>query len=59
MTAILLGVAIILGSVITFVFPALFVISMEILFIPYEEENLEEAFGEEYLNYRQKVRCWI
>ncbi|MFC2165424.1 methyltransferase family protein [Acidobacteriota bacterium] len=59
MCAILLGEAIILGSIITFSIPILFIILMEVIFIPYEDENLEEAFGEEYINYRKKVRRWI
>ena len=59
MAAILLGVAILLGTVITFVLPALFAILMEITFIPFEEKNLEEVFGEQYLAYRKRVRRWI
>jgi protein-S-isoprenylcysteine O-methyltransferase Ste14 len=59
MTAILLGVAVIFGSLVTLVFPILFVILMEVLFIPTEEENLKKAFGKEYLDYKQEVRRWI
>lgn len=58
-SAILLGVAIILGSIITFVFPILFVILMEIIFISFEEKNLEKVFGEKYFDYKKKVRRWI
>jgi protein-S-isoprenylcysteine O-methyltransferase Ste14 len=59
MCAILLGEAIILGSVIAFLFPLIFVILVEVIFIPYEEKNLEKAFGGEYLDYKKKVRRWI
>jgi len=59
MLAILLGVAILLGSVVTFVFPILFAILMEAIFIPLEERNLEEIFAERYVEYRKKVRRWI
>jgi protein-S-isoprenylcysteine O-methyltransferase Ste14 len=59
MVAMLLGVAIVLGSVIPFVFPVLFVILMETMFIPLEERELEEAFGVNYLDYKRKVRRWI
>ena len=59
MSAILLGVAIILGSIITFVIPIFFVMLMEIMFIPFEEKNLEKAFGKKYLDYKMKVRRWI
>jgi protein-S-isoprenylcysteine O-methyltransferase Ste14 len=59
MLAILLWVGILLGSAVTFVFPIVFVILMEAVFIPLEERNLEEIFGERYLGYRKKVRRWI
>jgi len=59
MTSILLGVAILLGSLVTFIFPMIFVVVMEIVFIPLEEKNLEKNFGEKYLAYKKKVRRWI
>ena len=59
MAAILLGLAILLGSVITFVFPVLFILVMELLFIPLEDRNLEQAFGAEYRAYKKRVRRWI
>ena len=59
MTAILLGVAIIHGTLITFIFPILFIIITEILFIPYEEKGLADSFGKEYLEYKKRVRRWL
>ena len=59
MVAILLGVASALGPLITLLVPILFVIVMEVMFIPFEEKNLEQAFGKEYLDYKKKVRRWI
>ena len=59
MVAILLGTAILHGTLITFLFPIIFIILMEIVFISTEEKNLEKAFGEKYLNYKKKVRRWI
>ena len=59
MMVILLGVAIIHGTIITFVFPVVFVILMEMLFIPFEEQNCEKIFGKKYLEYKKKVRRWI
>jgi protein-S-isoprenylcysteine O-methyltransferase Ste14 len=59
MAAILLGLAILLGSAITFVFPVLFILVMELLFIPMEDRNLEQAFGAEYQAYKKRVRRWI
>ena len=59
MVAVLLGTAVFLGSLITFLFPIIFIILMEILFMPIEEKNLEKAFGTKYLDYKKKVRRWI
>jgi protein-S-isoprenylcysteine O-methyltransferase Ste14 len=59
MFTILLGTAIILGSLITFVFPFLFFILVEVMFIRFEEANLKHIFGKEYLNYKKQVRRWI
>jgi protein-S-isoprenylcysteine O-methyltransferase Ste14 len=59
MAAVLLGVAILLGSLIAFVFPIIFVILLELLFIPFEEKNLQQAFDAEYADYRRKTRRWI
>jgi len=59
MMAILLGTAIIHGSLIGFVFPIIFIILIEILFIPMEEKNMERVFGKKYLEYKRKTRRWI
>ena len=57
--AILLGIAVNHGTLITFVSPIAFVILMEIIFIPMEERSLEKAFGKKYLEYRKRVRSWV
>jgi protein-S-isoprenylcysteine O-methyltransferase Ste14 len=54
-----LGVAILLGSLITFVFPIALLVILDRYYIPFEEKRLEETFGAEYLEYKQKVRRWI
>jgi protein-S-isoprenylcysteine O-methyltransferase Ste14 len=59
MALILLGAALIHGTVITFLFPLLFIGIMESQFIPFEEQNLERIFGTEYINYMKKVRRWV
>ncbi len=59
MGSILLGVAIIHGTLITFIFPILFLILVEIIFIPLEEKNMEKKFGKKYLEYKNRVRRWI
>ena len=56
---ILLGLAILLGSLIMFLFPIVFAILMELIFIPFEEENLERIFGEKYFDYKKRTRRWI
>ena len=58
-TAILLGFAIHHGTLVTFIFPVIFAILMQRIFIPFEEKNLEMIFGEEYKEYKNKVRRWI
>jgi protein-S-isoprenylcysteine O-methyltransferase Ste14 len=37
----------------------LFIVVIEVLFIPDEELRLEELFGEEYREYQRRVRRWI
>jgi protein-S-isoprenylcysteine O-methyltransferase Ste14 len=59
MVIILLGEAIILGSLIAFFIPVAFFTIMKIVFIPYEEKAMEETFGREYLDYKNRVRCWL
>jgi len=55
----LLGLAILLGSLSPFLFPALFFIVANFIMIPMEERSLEHQFGEEYNDYRKKVRRWV
>ena len=59
MFSILLGASVLAGSLITFIFPVIFIILIEILFIPIEENNLRKAFGNVYINYKRKVRRWV
>jgi len=59
MAAILLGTAVLLGTLVAFVFPVLFVIIIGALFIPREEQKLETVFGERYRKYTRTVRPWI
>ena len=55
----LIGLAVLLGSLITFAFPLLFFALANFLIIPPEEKKLEQTFGERFLNYRQHVRRWL
>ena len=59
MTFILFGIALLHGTLITFIFPIFFIILTEKLFIPIEEKNLEKTFGKKYLDYKKKVGRWI
>ena len=59
MFLILLGASVITGSLITFIFPFIFLFLVNRIFVSFEERNLERIFGEEYLAYKKKVRRWI
>ena len=39
--------------------PLAFFVTIDRFFIPYEERNLEQQFGQQYLNYTRDVRQWI
>jgi protein-S-isoprenylcysteine O-methyltransferase Ste14 len=56
---IIFGLAIFLGSLTLFIISIALFIIFRILFIRWEEKKLEEAFGEEYLEYKKRVRRWI
>ena len=58
-TLLLLGVALILGSLYSLVVVAVFAVLMQIMFIQEEEKMLAEQFGEKWEEYRKKVRQWI
>lgn len=57
--SILLGVAILLGSLTPWVIILVFALLMEVGYIQVEERMLEEKFGQVWLVYKKKVRRWI
>lgn len=59
MAVILLGLALILGTAVPFAMPILFILIIEMFFIPAEERMLEDRFGEQYRIYRAAVRRWL
>lgn len=59
MLSILLGAAVVMGSISSFIPAIVFVFLMEGMFIPVEERSMEQAFGRKYREYRKKVRRWI
>jgi protein-S-isoprenylcysteine O-methyltransferase Ste14 len=55
----LIGLAILLGSLITFLFPALFFLLANFLLIPLEEKDMEQKAGKEFIEYKRHVRRWF
>jgi len=56
---ILVGVAILLGSLTPWVIVPIFATLMEVVFIQVEERMLAEKFGSDWTAYKKKVRRWI
>jgi protein-S-isoprenylcysteine O-methyltransferase Ste14 len=59
MASILLGVAVLMGTMVALAFPLLFLMLIEFSIIPGEERMLEKIFGEPYREYKKSVRRWI
>ena len=59
MALMLCGAAFLFGSVIAFSAPGAFLITINEVFIPFEERNLERLFGDSYLEYKESVRRWL
>jgi protein-S-isoprenylcysteine O-methyltransferase Ste14 len=55
----LIGLAVLLGSLIAFLFPVLLFLLANFLFIPLEERRLEQVLGEQYAGYKRRVRRWL
>ena len=59
MVFILLGLAVLLGSLTVYIVIPAFAFIMDCLFIRIEEKMLEDKFGLFWKSYRKKVRRWI
>jgi protein-S-isoprenylcysteine O-methyltransferase Ste14 len=59
MVIMLLGLAVLLGSLLPFMVIPIFAMSMELRFVRVEERMLEKRFGENWLEYKQRTRRWI
>jgi protein-S-isoprenylcysteine O-methyltransferase Ste14 len=59
MVVILLGSAIVMGSLAPALVVPVFAAAMQWIFIRVEERMLEDTFGERYREYKRRVRRWI
>jgi len=59
MTLILLGIALLLGSATPLVTVVVLPVLFDRVFITPEERMLEDTFGDEFRQYRKRVRRWI
>jgi protein-S-isoprenylcysteine O-methyltransferase Ste14 len=56
---ILIGVAILVGSLMPYIVIPIFAVLMDRVFIQVEERMLEARFGEAWLGYKRQTRRWI
>ncbi len=59
MVMILLGIALLFGSLTPFILIPIFVWLIQTIFIKNEEIVMERTFGDEYREYRERVRRWL
>ncbi len=59
LATILAGFAIFFGSIVMLVAPVAFVFVIDRNIIPREEETMERLYGQQYLDYKNRVRRWI
>ncbi|HSU90362.1 MAG TPA: isoprenylcysteine carboxylmethyltransferase family protein [Sporolactobacillaceae bacterium] len=59
LTTALLGFAIFFGSIVMLLAPIAFFIVIDRMVIPREEETMERLFGQQYLDYKNRVRRWV
>jgi protein-S-isoprenylcysteine O-methyltransferase Ste14 len=59
LTTLLAGFAIFFGSIVMLAAPAVFAFVIDGKVIPREEETMERLFGQQYLDYKTRVRRWL
>jgi protein-S-isoprenylcysteine O-methyltransferase Ste14 len=59
MFMILLGFSVCSMNLLSMAVPFVFISVMQIMFIPVEEKLMLKTFGQDYINYKKKVRRWI
>lgn len=55
----LLGIAVYMGTPPFFLAVAIYFIILNSVFVPFEEQKLEGAFGSQYIEYKERVRRWL
>jgi len=55
----LVGLAMLLGSLTSFAFPALLFLLLNYIIVPMEERNLRQLHPQEYAEYQRRVRRWL
>ncbi len=55
----LAGFAIIFNNIFSFSIPLIFLILIQVIYIPFEERKLKLIFGEKYENYKKRAPRWI
>lgn len=56
---VLLGIAVWMGTIFYFLVPVVFFLIINAVQIPKEEKMLHEIFGEQYIEYKKRVRRWL
>ncbi len=59
MTLVLLGVAFFVGTLPMFLAPITFFGLINFVFVPFEEAKMLRQFGEQFADYKQRVRRWV
>ena len=57
--AVTLGFAVFFGSLAMLIAPLIFYLAIDRMLIPEEEITMERLFGEQYLDYKRRVRRWL
>ncbi len=55
----ILGIAIAFGTLPMFIAVLLYFMVLNFFFIPFEEEKMERQFGQQYRDYKDRVRRWL
>ena len=55
----IIGFSLLYRSIISFILTPIFIIIVDIFFVSGEEKYLEKSLGDEYLQYKERVRRWL